>query len=158
MPRSRLGHVITPLGLVEVHLLLCIGEHGQVGQGPLLAKVGGHRQPPFRATCTVHPQFPSLGTLGHPRLAPLGCHANSFALSALLPNSNPDLIICLNLLSVIDFLLKWNQPNDVCTEEQCCPISFKVCQYRIFTYIYIYIYIYISVSIHYDCTNIIWKS
>uniref|UniRef100_A0A4W5P6X9 Uncharacterized protein n=1 Tax=Hucho hucho TaxID=62062 RepID=A0A4W5P6X9_9TELE len=80
MPRSRLGHVITPLGLVEVHLLLCIGEHGQVGQGPLLAEVGGHRQPPLRATCTVHPQFPSLGTLGHPRLAPLGCHANSFAL------------------------------------------------------------------------------
>uniref|UniRef100_A0A8D0GSI0 Uncharacterized protein n=1 Tax=Sphenodon punctatus TaxID=8508 RepID=A0A8D0GSI0_SPHPU len=46
---GRLGHVIAPLGLVELHLLLGVGEEGEVGERLLLAQVGAARQPALHA-------------------------------------------------------------------------------------------------------------
>uniref|UniRef100_A0A3Q3IAS4 Uncharacterized protein n=1 Tax=Monopterus albus TaxID=43700 RepID=A0A3Q3IAS4_MONAL len=65
LPCSRLGHVITPLWLIKVQLLLCISEYSQ---------------PALRAACPVNLQFTPLCALGHSRLGPLSCHANSFAI------------------------------------------------------------------------------
>uniref|UniRef100_A0A8D0APM7 Uncharacterized protein n=1 Tax=Sander lucioperca TaxID=283035 RepID=A0A8D0APM7_SANLU len=67
LPCSMLGHVITPLGLIKVQLLLCISEYSQVCHRPL-------------ATRPVNLQFTPRCGLGHSRLGPLNCHANSFAI------------------------------------------------------------------------------
>uniref|UniRef100_A0A3Q2YV60 Uncharacterized protein n=1 Tax=Hippocampus comes TaxID=109280 RepID=A0A3Q2YV60_HIPCM len=75
-----LGHVIAPLGLVKVQLLLGVGEHGQVGHGPLFAETGRHRQPALGATRPVNLEFAPLGTLRPPGFGPLGPEAKSFAI------------------------------------------------------------------------------
>uniref|UniRef100_A0A8D3C1P6 Uncharacterized protein n=1 Tax=Scophthalmus maximus TaxID=52904 RepID=A0A8D3C1P6_SCOMX len=80
LPGPRLGHVITPLWLVEVQLLLGIGQHSQVCHRPLLAKTGRHRDPALRATHPVNLQLAPLRALGHSRLCPLRGHTNSFAI------------------------------------------------------------------------------
>uniref|UniRef100_A0A670I0D9 Uncharacterized protein n=1 Tax=Podarcis muralis TaxID=64176 RepID=A0A670I0D9_PODMU len=40
---GRLGHVVAPLGLVQLHLLLAVRQEGQVGERLLLAQVRGQR-------------------------------------------------------------------------------------------------------------------
>uniref|UniRef100_A0A8C6CIL9 Uncharacterized protein n=1 Tax=Moschus moschiferus TaxID=68415 RepID=A0A8C6CIL9_MOSMO len=40
---GRLGHVVAPLGLVQLHLLLRVREEREVGERLLLAQVGGGR-------------------------------------------------------------------------------------------------------------------
>lgn len=78
MSRSSFAHVVTPFGLIKLHLLLGICQHGQVGQGPLLAEVGWHRDASLRAAHTVHLQLAPCHTLWHTGLAPLGSHACTF--------------------------------------------------------------------------------
>uniref|UniRef100_A0A8D0BIM5 Uncharacterized protein n=1 Tax=Salvator merianae TaxID=96440 RepID=A0A8D0BIM5_SALMN len=69
---GRLGHVVAPLGLVQLHLLLAVRQEGQVGERLLLAQVRGHRRhAAFHAARLEHLQLgrlrrrhPSGGSLG----------------------------------------------------------------------------------------------
>uniref|UniRef100_A0A3B3R820 Uncharacterized protein n=1 Tax=Paramormyrops kingsleyae TaxID=1676925 RepID=A0A3B3R820_9TELE len=74
---ARLGHVIAPLVLIEVHLLLGVGEDGQVGERPLLAEVRGHRQAALGAPAPEDTQLAARRALGDALLASLGRHSCS---------------------------------------------------------------------------------
>uniref|UniRef100_A0A8D2LM08 Uncharacterized protein n=1 Tax=Varanus komodoensis TaxID=61221 RepID=A0A8D2LM08_VARKO len=58
---GRLGHVVAPLGLVELHLLLAVRQEGQVGERLLLAQVGGQRRAALHAARLEHLQLGRLG-------------------------------------------------------------------------------------------------
>uniref|UniRef100_A0A8B9H669 Uncharacterized protein n=1 Tax=Astyanax mexicanus TaxID=7994 RepID=A0A8B9H669_ASTMX len=77
---TGLAHVVAPLGFVELHLLLSIREHSQVGQGPLFAQVGGYRDPTFCAARAVDLQLAPCHALWYPGFASFGSHACAFAL------------------------------------------------------------------------------
>uniref|UniRef100_A0A8C1HJI9 Uncharacterized protein n=1 Tax=Cyprinus carpio carpio TaxID=630221 RepID=A0A8C1HJI9_CYPCA len=77
---SSFAHVVAPFGLIELHLLLGVCQHGQVGQGPLFAKVGWHRDAPLCAAHTVHLQLAPCHALWHAGLAPLGSHRTNVRL------------------------------------------------------------------------------
>uniref|UniRef100_A0A5F8G3B6 Uncharacterized protein n=1 Tax=Monodelphis domestica TaxID=13616 RepID=A0A5F8G3B6_MONDO len=82
---GRFGHVVAPLRLVELHLLLRVCQEGEVGEGLLLAEVGGRRRGPTVHAARLEDLQLSSAGLGHPaawRLGPLGHHA--FALACLL--------------------------------------------------------------------------
>ncbi len=76
--RGSFAHVVAPFGLIELHLLLGVCQHGQVGQGPLFPKAGRHRDASLRAAHAVHLQLAPCHALWHAGFPPLGSHACTF--------------------------------------------------------------------------------
>uniref|UniRef100_A0A8D1HT17 Uncharacterized protein n=1 Tax=Sus scrofa TaxID=9823 RepID=A0A8D1HT17_PIG len=80
---GRLGHVVAPLGLIELHLFLGVREEREVGERLLLAQVGGRR--PAGDSAVHAAGFEDLqlrrAGLGHAaaagRLGALGQHASA---------------------------------------------------------------------------------
>uniref|UniRef100_A0A452T7A1 Uncharacterized protein n=1 Tax=Ursus maritimus TaxID=29073 RepID=A0A452T7A1_URSMA len=52
---GRLGHIVAPLGLIELQLFLRVGEEREVGERLLFAQVGGGRP---AGNSAVHAQIP----------------------------------------------------------------------------------------------------
>uniref|UniRef100_A0A8C0CHT6 Uncharacterized protein n=1 Tax=Balaenoptera musculus TaxID=9771 RepID=A0A8C0CHT6_BALMU len=96
---GRLGHVVAPLGLVELHLLLRVREEREVGERLLLAQVGGGRPAGDSAVHAAGLEDLELrrAGLGHAaaarRLGALGQHAS--AVRRRLPARAPRLVRAL---------------------------------------------------------------
>uniref|UniRef100_A0A8C4MQ93 Uncharacterized protein n=1 Tax=Equus asinus TaxID=9793 RepID=A0A8C4MQ93_EQUAS len=97
---GRLGHIVAPLGLIELQLLLRVREEGEVGERLLLAQVGGGRPAGDSAVHAAGLEDLQLrrAGLGHAaaaarRLGALGQHAS--AVRRRLPARAPGLVRAL---------------------------------------------------------------
>uniref|UniRef100_A0A7N5KEV4 Uncharacterized protein n=1 Tax=Ailuropoda melanoleuca TaxID=9646 RepID=A0A7N5KEV4_AILME len=98
---GRLGHIVAPLGLIELQLFLRVGEEREVGERLLLAQVGGGRPAGDSAVHAARLEDLQLGRagLGHAataagRLGALGQHASAVR-RCRLPTGAPKLVRAL---------------------------------------------------------------
>uniref|UniRef100_A0A8C8Y0P3 Uncharacterized protein n=1 Tax=Panthera leo TaxID=9689 RepID=A0A8C8Y0P3_PANLE len=98
---GRLGHIVAPLGLIELQLFLRVGEEREVGERLLLAQVGGGRPAGDSAVHAAGLEDLQLGRtgLGHAataagRLGALGQHASAVRRCSL-PTGAPRLVRAL---------------------------------------------------------------